>query len=95
MLWTAKQHNDLTLKDSASILAGIKRHFICSECEPPHVSNCDTCFGWGLKSNGAIIAAEDLNTITEWVICSECGGNSKNEHLKVMKHDLVSSVHPR
>ena len=68
------------------IIAGVKRITICRDCDPPHVSNCNSCFGYGLCHDGKkIIAAGEVDKYQEnglpYVNCPECGGSPHNKHL--------------
>jgi len=61
-------------------------YHVCVECDPPHVDNCRTCFGWGLKKGTMIpLSAHEVDTLTECDPCPECHGNLKNDQLIKME----------
>jgi hypothetical protein len=53
---------------------------VCLTCDPPHVENCRTCFGWGVYPHdgkhypisGSAMDDPDVREIA--VPCPECGG---------------------
>jgi len=54
---------------------------ICTRCSIHHFSNCDTCFGFGIKKDDSVgvipIAAceamwPNLSPLPEWEACPEC-----------------------
>lgn len=65
-------------------------HTICRNCDPPHVDNCKTCFGYGMKRTGVPMDADTANIIRtqydqdnaiyakakimQQLKCPECGG---------------------
>ncbi len=57
-----------------------ENHRLCSNCNPEHVENCTTCFGWGLRkgSNVPLTASSIINIEgDDWVACDECKGTPK------------------
>ena len=56
----------------------MNKYRICKKCDVWHFENCDTCFGFGLKSNNTPISAgmaHDLrltNSIENTKPCPEC-----------------------
>lgn len=58
-------------------MAEIKYLVICWKCDPPHISNCATCYGWGYRVTGLPVRGVDLDTITESHRCRTCGSNHR------------------
>mgnify|MGYP001558508477 CR=1 FL=1 len=54
-------------------------HRICMTCQPPHVENCETCYGFGLtmrfyEKTPLPIRGAELDDPPAWRQCPECGG---------------------
>jgi len=62
---------------------------VCKECTPPHVENCEICFGWGFH-NGSPITAGQIESVVEFEICSECLGDPYNEDIIALWGDSDS-----
>lgn len=57
-----------------------ENHRLCRNCNPFHVENCTTCFGFGLrKGNNVPLTASSIQRIQDddWVRCDECMGTPK------------------
>lgn len=53
---------------------GIPFH-ICTQCDPNHIDNCRTCFGYGLSLNrDPLSASVGGNTNINFIRCPECDG---------------------
>jgi hypothetical protein len=71
---------------------------VCKECDPPHVENCETCFGWGLHPSGSPISYGEVEkvaqTMTEFEMCPECYGNPWNPYIFILWGDSDSPEKP-
>lgn len=67
----------------------LPKHHVCRDCDPPHVDNCRTCFGWGVhrvegKEGTYPISAsgfDDPTVVAKAETCPECGGTLKGAPL--------------
>ena len=61
-----------------------ENHRLCRTCNPEHVENCSTCFGYGLRKGSNVpLTASSIQMIDvgDWVRCDECKGTPHGRDL--------------
>ena len=58
---------------------------ICTQCEPNHIENCRTCFGFGLALNQSPLSAS-VDPDCPHIPCPECGSTPAGYQPETLPH---------
>lgn len=58
---------------------------VCTQCEPNHIENCRTCFGFGLALNQSPLSAS-VDPDSPHIPCPECGGTPAGYQPETLPH---------